>query len=75
MLFISEIKKKISKAEVCSSSSTSTVQVLITNSGSTGRLMPNAIDGLPAVMATIWIPEIKVKTPKEKRNLADIEDR
>jgi hypothetical protein len=33
--------------------------------------MPNAIDGLSASMANIWVPEIKVKSPNEKRDLAD----
>ena len=45
------------------------------NSGTTGRRMPNAIDGLPSLMANIWTSEIKVKTANEKRDLEHTEDR
>jgi len=41
------------KAEVCALSNISTVQVLLMNIGSTSRPMPNAIDGLSALMANI----------------------
>lgn len=71
MLFTSKIKKKWSKSDICASSNVSTVQVLLIFNGSTDRQMPSAIDGLPALMATIRILGTKVKTPYEKWDLAD----